>query len=104
MFPSHKLHALSFFGLISYGFYLFHNNATGASFNLVKRYAGHGLAGEMIGLICSVALCTAIAAACYFVIERPSMRLGKALILRRMNRSTGYQSAPSAHGSKVFPD
>jgi peptidoglycan/LPS O-acetylase OafA/YrhL len=102
--PARLLRAMSFFGLISYSFYLFHNNVTGASFNLIRRYLGTSLAGEIVGLVFSMSLCTAIAAACYYAIERPGMRVGQRWISRRTRGAAVYPVSGVSNGSKALPD
>jgi len=70
---------LLFLGTVSYSLYLTHNPVAGASFFLLERYG----VPQWASLIISFAACVAAAAAFWFVIERPTMRLAHRVKLPR---------------------
>lgn len=74
-----SIRPLLFFGTISYSLYLIHNPISGASFFLLERAA----IPQWLSLLISFAACIVAAAAFWFIIERPTMRLAHRVKLPR---------------------
>jgi peptidoglycan/LPS O-acetylase OafA/YrhL len=73
---------LQWLGLVSYSLYLLHNPLTGAGFEISRRLFPAGAFGESAGLVLTLAICLAVAAAAYRWVERPSQRASRAIRLR----------------------
>jgi len=70
---------LQFLGLVSYSLYLLHNPLTGAGFAVVHRILPGGLLAELSGLAASLALCVAVSALAFRLVERPAQRWSHAI-------------------------
>jgi peptidoglycan/LPS O-acetylase OafA/YrhL len=66
---------LQFLGLISYSLYLIHNPITGALYNIGFRITGRSPATEVLWFLSMIATNVAVAAAAWWLIERPSLAL-----------------------------
>jgi peptidoglycan/LPS O-acetylase OafA/YrhL len=64
---------LQFLGLVSYSLYLTHNQLTGATAFLSKRFIAAGVFGELALLVAIVAVCLAFATLAQRLVERPSI-------------------------------
>ena len=73
---------LQFLGTISYSLYLTHNLIIGASFRLGYMLTGHTLLWEICWWVAALTTCILFAAAIWWLIERPSIRLARKVPLR----------------------
>jgi peptidoglycan/LPS O-acetylase OafA/YrhL len=89
---------LQFLGLISYSLYLTHNTVSGASFRIWYTLMGHSPTSEAFGLGLTVLACITAAAVMYYVVEKPCIRLSKALPVR-FARTTVHGHATKMLGS-----
>src|SRR5258708_15515966 len=74
---------LQFLGAISYSLYLIHNPVTGASFRIGFIITGDTLMTKVLWAAGSVCACVLFSAGIYYMIEKPSMRLARLIVLKR---------------------
>jgi len=68
-----NLRALQYLGLVSYSLYLTHNQITGATQFALKRFVAPTAWAELALLGAIIVACVLFAAACHWLVERPSM-------------------------------
>jgi peptidoglycan/LPS O-acetylase OafA/YrhL len=78
---------LQFLGAISYSLYLTHNAITGASFRVGYRLTGETMAWEIVWSLITVAMCIAVGAAIWWLVEKPSIRLSRLVQLDVADRN-----------------
>ena len=76
-----NLRPLQFLGLVSYSLYLTHNQTTGATAFVLKRFAGSGAGAELGLLAVIVAASLVVAWIGYRLVEKPSMALSRKVSL-----------------------
>jgi len=74
---------LQFLGAISYSLYLMHNPITGASFRAGYMLTGHTLLTEILWATMALVACILCAAAAYYLVEKPSIKLSRMIDLDR---------------------
>jgi peptidoglycan/LPS O-acetylase OafA/YrhL len=74
---------IQFLGMISYSLYLLHNPITGATFRVGFILTGRSIVTEAIWWGVSICACIAAATALYYAVEKPSIRLSRAIGARR---------------------
>ena len=81
---------LQFLGKISYSLYLTHNPITGATFRAGYMLTGHTAAWEAFWWAVSLACCIIFAEAMWRLIEAPSMRLARKIVLKNNNQRATF--------------
>jgi peptidoglycan/LPS O-acetylase OafA/YrhL len=77
---------LQFLGMISYSLYLIHNPITGATFRVGYMLTGRTPATELLWWLGSIAASIVVAYALYMLVERPAMRLSKAIFTPKITQ------------------
>jgi peptidoglycan/LPS O-acetylase OafA/YrhL len=85
---------LLWLGLVSYGIYLYHVLALDRV--LVWGWKTNATAGELARLVAGILLTVALAAASYYVVERPALRLKRRVAPAPAGDQPGAVSAPAA--------
>ena len=73
---------LRFAGMISYSLYLVHNPITGAAYNIGYRLTGRGPFTEALWFVLVAVINVGVATSLWYLVERPSLRLGQRLKAR----------------------
>ena len=77
-----NLRALQYLGLVSYSLYLTHNQITGATQFVLKRFMAPTAVAELALLGVIIASCVAFAALCHWLVERPSIEWSRRIALK----------------------
>lgn len=80
---------LQFLGLVSYSLYLTHNQVSGGTAFVVRRFLPPTPGGELALLACVVAACLLVAWVLLVIVERPSMAASRRIALPRRAAAAG---------------